>query len=178
MSRLSQRQGLCLSGWRMERLAWPTLPFFLPGKQWFHGKGCQEGEAGSPPAGQGAFRGGKDQAGPALLLGAPLQGCCLSLGIVGSLLPELSRYLHISLDLKSLIIFKRWWGGGGLRGNETQNNLSTASLCLGWGLQGSPSPCLLGICKGSFYETLYCLFCFSWFFLFVLFFCFFVLIYI
>lgn len=48
----------------------------------------------------------KGQGGPEFLL-RPLQWCSLCLGIVGSLLPQLSCYLHLSLDLKSLIISKR-----------------------------------------------------------------------
>lgn len=46
MSRLSQRQGLCLSGWGGERLGWLKLPLSsCLGKQWFHGKGCHEGHS-------------------------------------------------------------------------------------------------------------------------------------
>lgn len=70
----------------------------------------------------------------------------------------------MSLDLKSSLGFE----GGGDGSDETQDNLSTASLA--WaGLARAPSPCLLGIVKGSFYETLYFFVSLVFFFLFCFF---------
>lgn len=158
MSQLSQRRGLCLSGWEREGLGMPNTAPLLPawGSSDPREKAVRE-ERRAHPCWFGGSWGGKGPGRPELLLGSSLslRGHCF----------HNAHDQHLSLDRKSFLLFgKGVWEGvaeEGTRYRKTFLHLPLPRL----GFQGSLSPCLLGIVKGSFYETLYHLVSFVvWFF--------------